>query len=75
MKYRRSILPRSSAPCHNGIGTRIFLPLRKPRNWPSPARDASRGTPVLRPLPQWQRILHFPAVAEIRGIPYCHYTF
>ena len=27
----------------------IFLPLRKSRNWPSPARGASRGTPVLRP--------------------------
>ena len=64
MKYRRSILLRSSAPCHNGSGTRIFLPLWKPRNWPSPARDASRGTSVLRPLPQRQRNLHFPAVAE-----------
>ena len=55
---------RSYAPCHNGSEFRIFLPLRKPRNWPSPAGDASRGTPVLRPLPQWQRILHFPAVVE-----------
>ena len=40
--------PRSSAPCHNGSGTRIFLPLRKPRNRPVLARGASRGTPVLR---------------------------
>ena len=55
---------RSYAPCHNGSEFRIFLPLRKPRNWPSPAGDASRGTPVLRPLPQWQRIPYFPAVAE-----------
>ena len=69
------VAPLSSAPCHNGSGTRIFLPLRKPRNWPSPARDASRGTPVLRPLPQRQRILHFPAVVEVRKFPYCHYAF
>ena len=63
----RGVLPRalrSSAPCHNGSESRIFLPLRKPRNWPSPARGASRGTLVLRPLPQRQRIQYFPTVAE-----------
>ena len=49
MKYRRSILPRSSAPCHNGSESCIFLSLRKPRNRPTPARGTSRGTPVLRP--------------------------
>ena len=56
--------PRSSAPCHNGSGTRIFLPLRKPRNRPTPARGTSLGFPVLRLLPQRQRNRHFPAVAE-----------
>ena len=64
MKYRRSIFLRSSAPCHNGSNIRIFLPLRKSRDWPTPAGGASRGTSVLRPLPQRQRILHFPAVVE-----------
>ena len=64
MKYRRSILPRSSAPCHNGSGSCIFLPLRKYRNRPSPARGTSWATQVLRPLPQRQRNPHFPAVAE-----------
>ena len=59
--------PRSSAPCHNGSESRIFLPLRKSRNWPTPAGGTSLGTPVLRPLPQRQRILHFPAVAEKPG--------
>ena len=54
----------SSAPCHNGSESRIFLPLRKPRNWPTTAGGASRGTPVLRSLPQRQRNRHFPAVAE-----------
>ena len=65
MKYRRSIFLRSSAPCHNGSNIRIFLPLRKSRDWPTPAGGASRGTSVLRPLPQRQRILHFPAVVEV----------
>ena len=60
--------PRSSAPCHDGSETGIFLPLRKPRNWPFPARGASHGTPVLRSLPQRQRNPYFPAVVEIRGI-------
>ena len=55
---------RSSAPCHNGSGTRIFLPLRKPRNRPTPATGTSRAILVLRPLPQRQRNWHFPAVAE-----------
>ena len=67
----RGVLPRalrSSAPCHNGSESRIFLPLWKLRNWPCPARGASRGTLVLRPLPQRQQIPHFPAVAEIRCI-------
>jgi len=61
-------VPRSSAPCHNGSETGIFLPLRKPRNRPALARGASRGTPVLRPLPQRQRNWHFPVVAEIRCV-------
>ena len=65
MKYRRSILPRSSAPCHNGSGTRIFLPLWKPRNRPTPATGTSRAILVLRPLPQRQQNPHFPAVAEV----------
>ena len=82
MKYRRSILPRSSALCgrsgfpflaalrssapfHNGSESCIFLPLWKPRNWPFLARGTSWATQVLRPLPQRQRILHFPAVAEV----------
>ena len=64
----REALPwasRSSASCHNGSGTGIFLPLRKPRNRPTPARGASRATLVLRPLPQRQRNPYFPAVAEV----------
>ena len=59
---------RSSAPCHNGSGTCIFLPLRKPRNRPTPAGGASWGTSVLRPLPQRQRNPYFPAVAEVQGL-------
>ena len=56
--------PRSSAPCHNGSGTRIFLPLRKSRDWPTHAGGASRAILVLRPLPQRQRNPYFPAVVE-----------
>ena len=67
----REVLPGpswSSAPCHNGSGTRIFLPLWKPRNRPTPATGTSRAILVLRPLPQRQRNPYFPAVAEIQKL-------
>jgi len=55
---------QASIPCHNGSRIRIFLPLPMPWNRPIPAGDTSWTASLLRPLPQRQRIPHFPAVAD-----------